>query len=214
MIGKTVTHYKIVEKLGQGGMGEVYLAEDVKLKRKVALKFLPPGMDIQDEDMIRFVQEARAAAAINHPNVCTIHEIGDEGETPFIAMEYVQGQTLRKMTAEKPLPVEQAVAIAIQIAEALQAAHEQGIIHRDIKSDNIMLSDNSRVKVMDFGLAKLKGSLKLTKTGSTAGTVSYMAPEYLQGHTADVRSDIFSFGVVLYEMLTSDLPFNGEYEAA
>jgi len=217
MIGQTISHFKILEKLGQGGMGVVYKAEDTKLKRTVALKFLPRGLEAHEPEQARFLQEAQAASAINHPNVCTIHEIATEGDPKgagqqFIVMEYVDGKTLRQVV---PLQKTQtAIDYAIQIGEALQEAHSKGIVHRDIKTDNIMVNRKNQVKVMDFGLAKLKGSLKLTKTSSTVGTLAYMAPEQIEGGEVDVRSDIFSFGVVLYEMLTGHLPFRGEHEAA
>jgi len=222
MIGKTISHYKILEKLGEGGMGIVYTAQDTKLDRSVALKFLPSHLTKNEIDLARFVQEAKAAAALNHPNVCTIHEIHDEGENPFIVMEYVEGETLRNKIIKSPLsrrdlgglPIENVIYIAIQIAEALKAAHGKGIVHRDIKSENIMVTDTGQVKVMDFGLAKLRGSVKLTKSSSTVGTMAYMSPEHLQGKEVDSRADIFSFGVVLYEMLTGQLPFKGEYDSA
>ena len=217
MIGKTISHYKIVEQLGAGGMGVVYKAQDTKLDRFVALKFLPSHLIKNVNDLARFSQEAKAAAALNHPNVCTIHEIHDEGENPFIVMEYVKGKTLRDILnekAQKGLALQECVDIFIQIAEALNNAHKEGIVHRDIKSDNIMITPDGRVKVMDFGLAKLRGSLKLTKSSSTVGTVAYMSPEHLQGKEVDGRSDIFSFGVVIYEILTGKLPFKGEYESA
>jgi serine/threonine protein kinase len=214
MIGKTISHYKILEKLGEGGMGVVYKAEDTKLDRIVALKFLPFHLTKSDTDIARFLQEAKAAAALNHPNVCTIHEIHDEGENPFIVMEYVQGLTLREKIKNERFKIKDTIDYAIQIAEALKAAHSKGIVHRDIKSDNIMVMEDDRVKVMDFGLAKLKGSMKLTKSSSTMGTLAYMAPEHLQGQEVDARTDIFSFGVVLYEMLTGQLPFKGEYDSA
>lgn len=219
MIGKTVSHYKILEKIGGGGMGVVYKAEDTKLKRTVALKFLPSHLTKNETDKARFLQEAQAAAALNHPNVCTTHEIHDEGENPFIVMEYLEGKTLRDIVHENPpesgMPgIREVVDHAIQIAEALKAAHGKGIVHRDVKSENIMVTETDQVKVMDFGLAKLRGSVKLTKSSSTVGTVAYMSPEHLQGKDVDARTDIFSFGVVLYEMLTSQLPFKGEYESA
>jgi serine/threonine protein kinase/Tfp pilus assembly protein PilF len=214
VIGKTISHYKILEKLGEGGMGVVYKAEDTKLKRTVALKFLPFHLTKEKTDLARFLQEAQAAAALNHPNVCTIHEINDEGENPFIVMEYVDGETLREKLHAKRIEVKDTIEYAIQIAESLKVAHSIGIIHRDIKSDNIMVMDDGRVKVMDFGLAKLRGSIQITKSTSTVGTLAYMAPEHLQGQEADARTDIFSFGVVLYEMLTGQLPFKGEYESA
>jgi tetratricopeptide (TPR) repeat protein/predicted Ser/Thr protein kinase len=215
MIGKTILHYKIIEKLGEGGMGVVYKAEDTKLDRTVALKFLPAHLTANDTEKARFLQEAKAAAQLNHPNVCVIHEIQDEGEHPFIVMEYVEGQTIHKMVGSgNELSIDKVVEYAIQIADALQAAHERDIVHRDIKSDNIMVTAKDRIKVMDFGLAKLKGTARLTKSASTVGTLAYMAPEQIQGHDVDARSDIFSFGVVLFEMLTGKLPFKGEYEAA
>jgi eukaryotic-like serine/threonine-protein kinase len=221
MIGTTISHYKILEKLGEGGMGVVYKAQDTKLDRTVALKFLPSHVSVNAETKARFLQEAKAAAALNHNNICTIYGV-DESDQPdtsglaggkmFIAMEYIDGGTLRE---KLPYPkVEDAVSIAIQIGEALQEAHSKGIVHRDIKADNIMLTSKGQAKVMDFGLAKLKGSLKLTKTSSTVGTLGYMAPEQIQGGTVDNRSDIFSFGVLFFEMLTGRLPFRGEHEAA
>jgi serine/threonine protein kinase len=210
MIGQTISHYKILEKLGEGGMGVVYKAEDTKLKRTVALKFLPQGLETHEPERARLLQEAQAAATLNHPNICTIHDISEQQDQQFIVMEYVDGQTLRKMIPK----LQEALGFAIQIGEALQEAHSKGVIHRDIKTDNIMVNSRNQVKVMDFGLAKLKGSLKLTKTSTTVGTLAYMAPEQIHGGEVDARSDIFSFGIVLYEMLTGRLPFQGEYEAA
>jgi len=215
MIGKTISHYKILEKLGEGGMGVVYKAEDTKLKRSVALKFLPANLTRKETDKARFLREAQAAAALNHNNVCTIHEIHDEGENPFIVMEYVKGKTLRDIVRTgTTLSLQDVTNYTIQIAEALKSAHEEGIIHRDIKSENIMVTDKRQVKVMDFGLAKLRGSLKITKISSTLGTVAYMSPEHIEGRDVDARTDIFSFGVVLYEILTGQLPFKGEYDSA
>jgi Tol biopolymer transport system component/predicted Ser/Thr protein kinase len=214
MIGKTISHYRIIEKLGEGGMGEVYLAEDSKLKRQVAIKFLPSRIIANQTDNARFMQEAQAAAAINHPNVYVIHEIQDQEEHPFIVMEYVDGVNLSEKIAAESISINQVVDYAIQIGEALQAAHNKDIIHRDVKSDNIMITSTNQIKVMDFGLAKLKGSVKLTKSSSTIGTLAYMSPEQIEGEPIDARSDIFSFGVVLYEMLTGQLPFSGELEPA
>ena len=214
MIGKTILHYKILEKLGEGGMGVVYKAEDTKLDRIVALKFLPQHITTNESDKARFLHEAKAASAINHPNVCVIYDIQEFDEQQFIVMEYVDGETLGQKIKSGQMPLKSVTSYAMQIAEALQEAHSNGIIHRDIKSENIMVNSKNQIKVMDFGLAKLKGSLKLTKTTSTAGTLSYMAPEQIQGGDIDARSDIFSFGVVLYEMLTSHLPFRGDYESA
>jgi serine/threonine protein kinase len=212
MVGDIVSHYRIVEKLGEGGMGVVYKAEDTKLKRFVALKFLPREKEIQEADRTRFLQEAQSASALNHPNVCVIHDIAEYAGQQFIVMEYVDGRTLRQLMPIKK--VDDAITYAIQIGEALSAAHAKGIVHRDIKADNIMVNANNQIKVMDFGLAKLKGSLKLTRTSGTVGTIGYMAPEQIEGGEVDARSDIFSFGVVLYEMLTAHLPFRGEHEAA
>ncbi len=185
MVGKTISHYKIIEKLGEGGMGEVYLADDTKLKRQVAIKFLPSRVTIKETDKARFLQEAQASAAINHPHVCVIHDIKEHEDQQFIIMEYVEGLTLREIICRgevaSPLPIGDTIDYAIQIAEALQAAHEKGIIHRDIKSDNIMVTKKNQIKVMDFGLAKIKGSVKLTKTTSTVGTLAYMSPEQIEG---------------------------------
>jgi TolB-like protein/Flp pilus assembly protein TadD/tRNA A-37 threonylcarbamoyl transferase component Bud32 len=217
MLGQTISHYKILEKLGEGGMGVVYKAEDLKLRRIVALKFLPQHLTSTEAEQARFLQEAQAAATLNHPNICTIHAI-EEAEVPgggvqqFIDMEYVDGATLRrKLPFEKPAD---AVALAAQVGEALQEAHMKGIVHRDIKAENIMVNAKGQAKVMDFGLAKLKGSLKLTKTSSTVGTLAYMAPEQIQGGEVDARSDIFSFGILVFEMLAGKTPFRGEHEAA
>jgi len=215
MIGTTISHYKILEKLGGGGMGVVYKAEDLRLKRPVALKFLPPDLTRDEEAKERFVHEAQAASALDHPNICVIHEIDEtEDGQIFICMAYYEGETLKKKVAGGQLPVDSAIDLAIQIAQGLARAHEAGITHRDIKPANLMITNRGEVKVVDFGLAKLVGQSRLTKAGTTAGTVAYMSPEQLQGGEADARSDIFSFGVVLYEMLTGRLPFGGEYEAA
>ncbi|MFQ5798379.1 MAG: protein kinase [Bacteroidota bacterium] len=214
MIGHTISHYKILEKLGEGGMGVVYKAQDLKLDRPVALKFLPARLSTSEPEKARLIQEARAASALNHPNVATIHEIAEADDQTFLVMEYVDGVTLREKAQEGRLKIKEIVGIAIQAAEGLQKAHEQQIIHRDIKSDNIMLTKDGLVKVMDFGLAKLKGAAKVTKTGSTVGTAAYMSPEQIQGEEIDYRTDIFSFGVVLYEILAGQLPFRGEHEAA
>ncbi len=214
MIGQTISHYKILEKLGEGGMGVVYKAQDTKLDRPVALKFLPARLSTSEPEKARLIQEARAASALNHPNVATIHEIAEADDQTFLVMEYVDGVTLREKAQEGRLKIKEIVGIAIQAAEGLQKAHEQQIIHRDIKSDNIMLTKDGLVKVMDFGLAKLKGAAKVTKTGSTVGTAAYMSPEQIQGEEIDYRTDIFSFGVVLYEILAGQLPFRGEHEAA
>lgn len=212
MIGQVISHYKIIEKLGEGGMGVVYKAHDTKLNRTVALKFLPDRVQKDESAKARFIQEARSAAGLNHPNICTIHGVEEINGSMFIVMEYVEGGEL---SAKIPFSkTDEAIKVAAQIGEALQEAHTRGIVHRDIKADNVMLTAKGRAKVMDFGLAKLKGALKLTRTSSTVGTLGYMAPEQVQGEEADTRSDIFSFGVLLYEMLTGKLPFRGEHEAA
>ncbi len=221
MIGTTISHYKILEKLGEGGMGVVYKAHDTTLDRDVALKFLPHYLTSDPTEKERFYHEAKAAAALTHTNIAVIHEIGEHddpataGKQVFIVMEYVDGKTLRQIIGSSTRSVKQVLDIAIQIAEGLNAAHKKGIVHRDMKPENIMLArDGGTVKIMDFGLAKLKGATKLTKAGSTLGTAAYMSPEQASGEEVDQRSDIFSFGVVLYEMLTSKLPFRGEHHAA
>jgi serine/threonine protein kinase/Flp pilus assembly protein TadD len=220
LIGETISHYRILEKLGEGGMGVVYKAHDTTLDRTVALKFLPHYLTSDPAEKERFYHEARAASAITHPNITVIHEIGETADGPegagqvFIAMEYVEGKTLKQIVREESLSIKKVLDIAVQVCDGLSAAHEKAIVHRDIKSDNIMLTLKGQAKIMDFGLAKMKGAAKLTKTGSTVGTAAYMSPEQAQGEEVDHRSDIFSFGVVLYELLTSKLPFRGEYHAA
>jgi len=221
MIGQIVSHYKIIQELGAGGMGEVYLAEDNKLKRQVALKFLPRQMTANPEAKERFEREAQAAAALNHPNIITIHEIGEHEGQVFIAMEFVEGKTLKEIISGdltpstlRPMPISQVIEIATQIASGLAAAHAKGIVHRDIKPQNILIDKDTRVKILDFGLAKLKGVSPLTKEASTLGTVHYMSPEQALGKEVDHRTDIWSLGVVLYEMLTMELPFKGEYDQA
>ncbi|MDP3025144.1 MAG: protein kinase [candidate division Zixibacteria bacterium] len=214
MIGKTISHYKILEKLGEGGMGVVYKAQDIKLQRLVALKFLPPHIADSPEEKARFIQEAQSASALNHPNVTTIYGIEESSEGLFIAMEYIEGRTLKQTIEKETLSIKKVLDIGIQVCEGLTAAHKKEIVHRDIKSDNIMVTKDGLAKIMDFGLAKLKGATKLTQTGSTLGTLAYMSPEQAQGEEVEHRSDIFSFGVVLYELLTGKLPFEGEHQAA
>ncbi len=214
MIGQTISHYKILEELGEGGMGVVYKAEDTKLKRTVALKFLSPQAVGSEEDKKRFVREAQAAAALHHPNICTVYEIDEvEGQT-FIAMAYLDGQSLKEKIEAKPLKFDKAVDIAMQVADGLQEAHESGIVHRDIKSSNVMVTNKDQAILMDFGLARQAGKTMLTKEGTSMGTVAYMSPEQANGEKVDHRTDVWSFGVMLYEMVTGQLPFKGDYEQA
>jgi serine/threonine protein kinase len=220
LIGDIISHYRILKKIGSGGMGEVYLAEDSKLRRKVALKFLPSEYASQLDLKTRFMREAQAAATLNHPNIITVYEVSEYANRPFIAMEYIEGQTLDRLISAGPLPVDRATELAIAVSDALSHAHGKGIVHRDIKPGNIMIwsEDDTqaaqRVKVVDFGLAKLKGSAKLTLTSTVMGTLAYMSPEQARGETVDHRTDIFSLGAVFYEMLAGSAPFSGEHEAA
>ncbi len=214
MIGSKVLHYKILEKLGEGGMGVVYKAEDSKLDRLVAIKFLPDHISLNIEEKERFIIEAKAAAALNHPNITTIYSIEEVDNEYFIVMEYIDGIELKDKIQSNGLSVNNVLILAPQIAEALNAAHKKGIIHRDIKSQNIMINSIGNVKIMDFGLARMGNSSQLTKDHSITGTVAYMSPEQAKGENADNRTDIFSFGIVLYEMLTGTVPFKGDYEQA
>ena len=214
MVGRTISHYKILSELGRGGMGVVYKAEDTKLRRTVALKFLRSDLIEDPEHRERFLREAQAAAALDHPNICTVHEIDEvEGET-FIAMAFIEGQTVKNKIAERPLKLEEALDIATQTAQGLQAAHEKGIVHRDIKSANLMVTPQGQVKIMDFGLAQLAERSQLTKTATILGTPAYMSPEQAQRLPTDRRTDIWSLGVVIYEMVTDRLPFEGERQEA
>ena len=226
MLGKTLSHYKVLEKIGQGGMGEVFLAQDTTLDRKVALKFLPEELEQDSTARKRFLREAKLAAALDHPYICHIHEVGEVEGKSFISMEYIQGMTLSQKLTKGPLPLKKALEVSAEIAEALEAAHKNDIVHRDLKPSNIMLTPEGHVKVMDFGLAKrvtpVEGqdedeiTTKLTKDDSLLGTIPYMSPEQLRGQEVDSRSDIFSFGVVLYEVLTGVHPFkkDGRIETA
>jgi eukaryotic-like serine/threonine-protein kinase len=212
MIGTTISHYRILEKLGEGGMGVVYKAHDTRLDRTVALKFLPPAGG--EKEKARLIREARAVAQLDHPNICTVYEIGDSEGVPYIAMAYIEGETLKARVENGPLALNEIIDYTRQIARGLQSAHRKHITHRDIKSANIMITPDGQIKIMDFGLAKLAGRTQLTQEGSTAGTVMYMSPEQARGEDVDHRTDIWSFGVVLYEMLTGRLPFQSEYETA
>jgi serine/threonine protein kinase len=220
MIGKTLSHYRILKKIGQGGMGEVFLAKDSLLRCKVALKFLTPAMQRDPVARKRFMREARSAAALNHPYICHVTEVAESDGRDFIVMEYVDGQSLKDRLRRGPLPLNKLLVIAIEVAEALEVAHGKGIIHRDIKPANIMLTKSGHAKVMDFGLAKQLSSwgmrsavetvTDLTSNGSTVGTPAYMSPEQLLGQQVDARSDIWSFGVTLYETASGVRPFQGE----
>ncbi len=212
--GTVIDNYRILNRIGAGGMGEVYLAEDTELNRRVALKFLPPHL-CQDEDCrIRFKREAQAAAKLNHPNIITIHEVGEYKFRPFMVMEHIVGKPLRDLLKKQEVTVEKAIKMTLDLCEALNKAHQEGVIHRDIKPSNIIIDAEGRVKLLDFGLATIRGEEKLTKTGSTLGTVGYMSPEQVKGEEVDHRSDIFSIGVLLYELITGRQPFEGEGEPA
>ena len=214
LLGQTVGPYEVVARVGGGGMGVVYRARDTKLGRTVALKFLPPQWSHDEDARQRFVREAQAASATNHPNICTIHDIetAPDGQL-FIVMAYYDGQTLKQRLMSGPLPVEEALDIATQIADGLAKAHAQGVVHRDVKPGNVMLTEDG-VRIVDFGLATFADALKLTVEHSALGTVAYMSPEQVRGQSADTRSDVWAVGVILYEMLTGHVPFQGSHAEA
>jgi len=214
MIGTTVSHYRIVEKLGAGGMGEVYLAQDTKLDRKVALKFLPPALERDAEARERLLREAQATSRLDHPNILTVHDVAQVDDRHFIVMAYIDGQPLTDYARTSAKSLADILELALQLALGLEHAHKAGIVHRDLKPSNILVDASGRARILDFGLAKIRGYAKLTQTGSTVGTIAYAAPEVAEGGEADVRSDIFSYGVMLYELSAGVLPFSGEHEAA
>jgi serine/threonine protein kinase len=214
IIGSTISHYRIVEKLGEGGMGVVYKAEDTKLGRTVALKFLAQHLLNDEEAKARFLREAKAAAALDHPNICTIYEIGEADGKTFISMAFIEGETLEDRIAKGPLPIKDTLDIARQVADGLQAAHEKSVVHRDIKPANIVVDGKGRATIMDFGLARLTEASRLPKVDTAMGTVAYMSPEQAQGMDVDHRSDVWSLGCVLYEMVAGQRPFLGQYDQA
>jgi serine/threonine protein kinase len=209
-----ISRYKVIEKIGAGGMGEVYLAEDTELNRKIALKFLPQHLCPDEDYRARFKREAQAVARLNHPNIITVHEVSEYQGQPYFAMELVEGQSLRELCSSKKLSIERIIELAIQICDGLSAAHGKEVVHRDIKPSNIIIDAYGRPKVLDFGLAAIRGSEQLTRTGSTLGTMRYMSPEQVAGKEIDQRSDLYSLGIVLYELITGRTPFERDNEAA
>ena len=209
-----ISHYKIIRKIGAGGMGEVYLAQDTKLNRRVALKFLPVQYAEDQGLKARFMREAQAAAALNHPNVITIHEVAEHGSRPYIAMEYVEGRSLKDLIVAQRLPIQKVIDLAVQICQGLAKAHQSEIVHRDVKPQNVMIDRDGLVRICDFGLARVKREAMLTQLGTTVGTVAYMSPEQARGEEVDCRTDVWALGVVIYEMLAGELPFKGEHDQA
>jgi len=214
MIDQTILHYKIIEKIGQGGMGEVYLAEDARLGRKVALKFLPASLTSDPEARERLLREAQAASRLSHPNILTIHAIEQADGRDFIAMEYIDGLTLDAAAKQAHWSIDELIDISVQIGDGLRSAHEAGIVHRDLKPANVLIDREGRARILDFGIAKVRGAAKLTKTGSTMGTIHYLSPEQAQGRDVDARSDLFSLGAIIYELVTGHQAFGGEHESA
>ncbi len=214
MIGRKISHYKVLEKVGEGGMGVVYKAEDTRLGRTVALKFLAAHLLKDAESRKRFDREAKAVAALNHPNICTIHEIDEAEGRTFLALEFIEGESLQARIERGPLPLEDALDLARQAADGLEAAHEKGVVHRDIKPGNLLITPKGQLKILDFGLALLTEGSKLTQLDTTLGTIAYMSPEQTMAADTDSRTDIWALGVVLYEMVSGRLPFRGDYDRA
>jgi serine/threonine protein kinase len=214
VIGRTISHYKITSKIGEGGMGVVYKATDSALDRTVALKFLAPNLTTDDGSRERLIREAKAAASLSHPNICRIFEIGESQDQIILVLEFIEGERLDKKIERGPMPIEEAISIGLQVARALDAAHKKGVVHREIKSANIIVNNEGHATLMDFGLAQLADRSRLTRHNMTLGTTPYMSPEQARGSGTDHRTDIWSLGVVLYEMTTGRFPFRGDLDQA